>query len=314
MIDIHECISKYHLMIDKVEKISNFIILHGNTNKYLLKMKSGSKKELFDSFDKIHYSYYVPLLSDEIDPYELYPYYDEEETNISAKGEKIVDALSSLHEKSKYEDNDENFITSLYEELKEKIANVQSYYENLQEYIEQFSFPRVDYYFLLTHISLFYQILFKARSFLEEWYQKKPSKIRKAMVLHNACFENFQTHDGGYFINYDNCYQDVVVKDFALLYQKDALKVDMFPLYERYCNQISLTKDEKNLLFCYLCIPHKISFSNRTYANTVEIQKELEMIEKTFRFLSEENEKNQETNKEKFKEQDDNVNLSGNKD
>ena len=85
-------------------------------------------------------------------------------------------------------------------------------------------------------------------------------------------------------------------------------------LYKQYKEYFPLTKEEKKLLFCLLCIPPKIEFSKYTYQNTVIIQKELEKLDKTFQLFSKENEENQEANQEKFKEQNNNIDFSRNKD
>ena len=43
--------------------------------------------------------------------------------------------------------------------LNETINYLRDYYLDWQDYIERFSFPRMDYYFLLINISSFYKVL-----------------------------------------------------------------------------------------------------------------------------------------------------------
>jgi len=57
----------------------------------------------------------------------------------------------------------------LYDSLEETLGYLRDYYLDWQDYIERFSFPRLDYYFFITNISSFYKILDLAFSRLEKW-------------------------------------------------------------------------------------------------------------------------------------------------
>lgn len=57
----------------------------------------------------------------------------------------------------------------LYDALKETIEYIRNYYLDWQDYIERFSFPRMDYYYLIVNISSFYWIIDLAFYRLEEW-------------------------------------------------------------------------------------------------------------------------------------------------
>ena len=300
MNDLYDCISKYHLSINKIKKTSHYTILYGKEN-YLWRKKIHSKKELFDYFERIEYPYYLPILNDYEDSYELYPYFDAKIDDKFLKGQKMIEAISFLHNKSmNYENMSEKDILDIYENIDKKIQDTQKYYEDLQDYIEQFSFPRVDYYLLINHMSLFYRSLFTAKNLLEDWYQSKPNKMHKSYVIHNASFENFRFHDKSYFLDYDECSYDYMINDFVSFYKKDALNTDMKSLFKEYTSSVSLDTDEKKLLFCLLLIPKKLEFSSHVYANTVMITKELDIINKTFNFISEKDEENEEADKKEF--------------
>ena len=144
-----------------------------------------------------------------------------------------------------------------------------------------------------------------AKQFLDEWIQLKPTKIRKAYVFHNASLDNFKRGKKSYFLDISFCKKDFVIYDFISFYQCDVLRLDMFSFYQRYYRSFPLRDDEEKLLLCFLCIPNKISFKDSVYHNTVSLQKELNVRDKTFQFVAsclEKDKENQEANKEKFKD------------
>lgn len=57
----------------------------------------------------------------------------------------------------------------LYEKIKETINYLRDYYLDWQDYIERFSFPRMDYYYLLINISSIYNMLDITYEKLEKW-------------------------------------------------------------------------------------------------------------------------------------------------
>ena len=303
MINLEECFKEWNLTPYKIEKFDSYVVLYGEDGNYLIKEKDSSKKELFEFLESIHYPYYLPLISSYQDSYELYPYYDDNTSFLPTKGKELLAAFSLLHMESMYvEDVSEDEIREIYEEIQNKITSVFEYYSKLQDFMEEFSFPRIDYYFLIQNVSMFYQILQKAREYLDLWFSSCDGKIRKAYVLHNPFLSNFRICDQSYFIDYHFCQKDILIYDFVEFYKKEYYHFDMKSFFEWYQVKLSLSESEIYLMNALICIPAIVSFKDKVYANTVSIQKELEYIHDTFQFLSEENKENQETNEEKFKE------------
>lgn len=300
---ISECIQKYHLIIEKVEKNPTYILLYGKEKIYLFKEKENSKKELFQFLETIQYPYYVPLLNDYDDPYELYPYYEDTIKEDSMKGKELINALLSLHLKTmSEEDLEDNTKEDIYERIKKELTEKEAYYEELQKYSESFPFPRVDYYYLLNNISIIYKSIWWSKELLEKWFQLKSHSIYKSYVLHNAYLKNFKISHISYFINFEECYRDYRIYDLLNFYKEDQLKISMPPLIKAYNNQSPLTKSELLLLNCLLLIPNTIHFTEDVYNNTVQIKYELDKIDKTFQFLSEKDKEEEQKNEEKLKQ------------
>lgn len=70
----------------------------------------------------------------------------------------------------------------LYTLLEETIEYLRDYYLDWQDYIERFSFPRMDYYYLIVNISSFYWMIDNALYWLEE-YNKNGEELYLYYVL-----------------------------------------------------------------------------------------------------------------------------------
>lgn len=301
MINIEEVCKKYSISLKKVEYYDWYFLLFSDNKIYLLKDGKDNKK-LLSYFETIHYSFYLKRINENIDSYQLYVYPMNVEKDSNILGQELIKAISDLQLKTVF---DEEILEDKYNNFYQKvIADIDyqmKYYLDLQDYIEGFSFPRLDYYYLLLHISSIYKILQRARYYFDLWYKKKNLKFRKCYSIHNVSTCNFIASDSSCFIDFSECYQDLIITDFVNFYRNELLSFDMISLFDIYQKSISFREEELLLLKTFICIPKRLDFSKNTYANTVSIYYLLEYIEKTNLFL-EENEKNQEANEYEFKE------------
>jgi len=244
-------LSKYNIKINKIEKYNDYAIIN---NKYLYKNKKDSNESLYKYFDSINYNYNKQI-NDYTDNYELYYY----------KDFNIIDSMNLLHSKTlSYEEIN-------IEELANEIDNLMKYYLKLQDMIEEIEYPRIDYMYMIENISMFYKILNKSKYYLDKCIDLK--SIRKCLIINT-----YNNH----FINYDNCCEDILIKDYVCLYKNNIV----FDL-----NDI---KDEIYLFYYFICIPNRLEFNKDYYTNIKVIEKELNYINRTLIFL-EEYEKDQET-------------------
>ena len=267
----------------------------------MLKEDSFDRK-LFSYFEDIQYQYYLKKINEDIDPYSLYLYPMDGEKDFDSVGVKLIEAITNLQLKTVYDEemSNEEF-ESIYQKIVDDIDYQMKYYLDWQDYIENFSFPRIDYYYLLLHISLFYKILRRARHYLDLWYQKKKLIFRKCYSIHNVSFSNFIASNSSCFLDFGSCYKDFLITDFVCFYKNELLSFDMNSLFDIYKKNLFLSEEEILLFKTFICIPKKLEFSKNVYDNTVSIYYLLEYIEKTHSFL-EEYEKYQETDKNEFKE------------
>jgi hypothetical protein len=100
--------------------------------------------------------------------------------------------------------------------LKEAIEYLRDYYLDWNDYIERFSFPRMDYYYLLINISSFYKMIDLSFYRLDE-YKKDDSELNLFYVLismpkkigfGNSIYNNFK------LIRKALDYNDMVLKEY----------------------------------------------------------------------------------------------------
>ena len=100
--------------------------------------------------------------------------------------------------------------------LKETIEYLRDYYLDWNDYIERFSFPRMDYYYLLINISSFYKMIDLSFYRLDE-YKKDGSELNlfyvlismpKKIGLGNSIYNNFK------LIREALDYNDIVLKEY----------------------------------------------------------------------------------------------------
>ena len=307
MIDFYKYCSKYSINIKRVEYHKDYIIVEADdSKKYLLKEK-GNSKELFDYFNRIHYSYYLPLISDLDDSIEIYRYYDEISNDIEIKSKEMISSLISLQNKSfYYEEVGEEEFKKIYDNFHRQITDLMEYYYRLNDFIEEFSFPRIDYYVILKYISKIHNILKFSLERLNSWFELHDLNLRKCFLINNLKIDNYCYSDVSFFIDYKDSNKDLLIYDFVSFY-KENNNINILELFEFYNSKINLSKSEMELLFCLICIPEKIDFSNDVYKNSVLIVNTIHYIDKTLEFVSEKYKKYQETPEDKFEEQDENI-------
>jgi len=84
--------------------------------------------------------------------------------------------------------------------IKETIEYLRDYYLDWNDYIERFSFPRMDYYFLLINISSFYKMIDKSFFYLNKYNEDDDLIylvyvfifIPKKIVFSNCIYDNFK--------------------------------------------------------------------------------------------------------------------------
>lgn len=279
---IFELCRRNNIKINKFYFMNKIIIIESDNNSYFCKMKDDV------DFDISKYNINFPMPIDEIDSFQLY-LYDNFVFDLNEKYKMLIDTLINIHNKSKYDDF---CCDDLYNDISLTIKSIREYYLEIQDYIENFTFPKLYYYFLLINISSFYNILNSAQYYLDKWYGKKDKYISKGVVVGNVSLCNFCCGEDSYFLDYSNIDINNIIYDIVNFYKNEVLNFDIFELINYY---FSLVDVDKDLFLALICIPNRLNFSNNNYKDILKIRKEIDYINKTFNYISEENEEDKET-------------------
>ena len=303
MSNLLECCHKYNIYISKIKYFNSYIIIYSGNKLYFVSKLELINSELIEYFKNIDYNYFLSLIGI-YDNFYLYSYCEEIKINEQKKAEKFISALGELHKKSMSDEivtTDD--ITVLYQSIDRKIKDLEKYYFDLQNRIEEDSFLKIDFYFLLKNISIFYKSLYLSMNKIVRWYENHSLSVRKGYILHNSSLNNFcVSYDSSYFFDFSLCKKDLLIYDFVEFYKENALNVDMFSIVSSYQKYICFSDEEWDLIYSLILIPNKIDFSYSVYDNVLCIRKEIDYLEKTFSFMSKKDEENQKTNEDEFKE------------
>ena len=295
MSDFSAVFDKIPISIKGVHHKSKYSVIESTDSHYYLVLK----KDKVDK-DLILYLKSLSIVNSplyEIGEFEIYPYFFQ---NISSY--PLVDALCLLQNKTIVVERLSHSTKSIiYQELTNQIQNYIHYYEEIQNHIESFSFPKIDYYCFLQNISLFYKSLSLAQYYLDQWNRSNDFSFRKVFSLHNVSNDTvFYFNNQLCFFDYHFGSFDYFFYDFVSYIQREWFSLNLESIWKLYQEKMNLSLAEKNLLYCFLLLIKPISFTDSTYSNTVSIYYSLEYFDLIFRFLSKENENNKETDEKVF--------------
>lgn len=92
-------------------------------------------------------------------------------------------------------------MNDIYNATLELIDYLRDYYLDIQDYIEEFNFPRIDYYFLINNISIFYSSLNISKIYLDKFKDTDEIEyliysmyfIPEKIIFNKSIYNNFLT-------------------------------------------------------------------------------------------------------------------------
>lgn len=303
MIRINSEVTNYLENISKIEYNSKYTIVECNDKKYLLKYKNNKLKEIEEYLNSIEYDYYVSIINSYDDNIYIYPYYDSYDISLDDKYEDIINALSILHIKScdhVFYNKDEMKV--IYDDISSKIDYMMKYYYDLQDYIEELSFPRPALYLLINNISKFHELLKCARFNLDTWYKEESFKSICCLLINNLELDNFIVGEKNYFINFDNSYRDLFIYDLVNFYKSNYSYENIVKVINKYEKRLGIRNNEYNLFFSLISIPDKIDITNNNIKDIKMVNERIEYVSKTLKYILEKDEENKKTDKYEFED------------
>lgn len=287
----------------KISYKKNIKVVESNSHKYVVKLKKSNTSLIYDYLASRNFYNYLPKENNSTDTQEVYRYIEEKPESIEDKAIDLVYILSLLHIKTTiYEDINLDRIKEVYETNMKNINSLNTYYHNLQDYIENKVYMSPAEYLLIRNISQIYHLLTFSKNSLDSWYEEKKNNNKERTVLlhNNLSLDHFLEDNRAYLISWDKAERGYVIYDFLNFYKNEYNHLQMKSLFEIYQSKYQYTKEEKMLFLALLSIPWKIDFNDTNYNNTLKTRLLVNYVIKTSKFLSKDDEKNQKTQEEKL--------------
>ena len=300
---IKEILQRYELIPKQMSYQNHTRMIQTDQGKYVVKIKNREKEPIYEYLKNRNFSHFLSLENNYQDPYEIYPYIEDKVQSKEDKAIDLIYIISILHTKTTtYEQVNIDETKKIYEETQKKIAYLNSYYLDMQDYIETKIHMSPAEYLLIRNMSLIYSNLIYAKEKLENWYQEKmTTKIERKVLIHNnITLDHFIEEKNQYLINWDHAKKDYVIYDFLKFFENEYQDLEMESLFNLYQSKYQYTKDEKLLFLSLLAIPPKIELKNTNYINTLKVRKMLLYIMKARQITLKDQEKNRETKQQEF--------------
>ena len=288
---MNEIINKYLTDIKKITYKKDYSIIETSTNKkYIIIKKRKNKEKLYDYLTSINYNLYKKPLNIN-DKYEIFSLDNLEEGS-------ITNALITLHYLTEeFRECSKDDLKKIKEKIMFNLDKCYKYYLNLQDEIENMSFPPPDKYLLINNISQIYKLLEVSKYRLDNL---ELNSLREVILINNFDNNIFKN-----IIDFNYYSKDIFVYDLEKLYKKDYKNFK--DVLKKYNDKLKISKEEWNLLSILISIPEEVTLENNHYNDCIKIRNLINYVNYTFSFLSEEDEKYKETDKQELEEENENI-------
>ena len=265
------------------KKVKSAIIVN---DEYVLKENTGNR--VFSYLDARNFNYYPSnkVLSDK---YVLYEYLKDYDISNDERAIELINLVSLLHSKTtRYNNISIDDYKKIYEDIDNRIDKLYSYYNDLNDLIEQEIYMSPSYYLLARNISKIYSSLNYCKNELDSWYDlvKDSKKERVALLHNNLSLEHLIRNESSYLISWDKSSFNNPIYDLYDFYKNNYEKIEFSSLLEIYQKRYPLKENELKLFFILISIPDKIEFTNNEFDNCKRVDKMLDYLYKTDNIVS----------------------------
>lgn len=288
MKQISEILKKYNIKPHRYIKNGKATIIDTEMGRFVVK-KNNKNKKIFDYLKSRSFNYYPKIISDEDEEYEISEYIEELNYPNEQKMLDLINLISLLHNKTThYKEIDYDDYKQIYEDIKNNIEYLESYYNDIITLIESHIYMSPSEYLLARNISRIFISLNFCKEEIENWYELIKDKTKqRVVVLHNNLdLSHFFKMDSSYLISWDKSKIGIPIFDLYILYKRHALDFDFSEVLKQYEQSYPLQKDEKKLFFILIALPPKIDFDKSIYEQTKEISNQMDIMYKTERLIS----------------------------
>ena len=289
MHDINEILRKYNIKPRSYKKNKKTIEIQTQSERYYIKPKIKNNQYIYDYLKSRNFNYIPKIINTETDNYEITEYLESYKIPDEQKIIDLINIVSLLHNKTThYKETTEDDYKEIYEDIKNNIEYLYSYYNDLISVIDTKVYMSPAQYLLARNISKIFQALNFANTEIEKWYNIVKEKTKKRLVvLHNNLeLDHLIINEKNYLISWNKAKIGIPIFDLYKLYKKHALDFDFTEILKKYEKNYPLYEDERKLFFILISMPNIIEFDENEYETTVLIGKTIDMIYKTEKLIS----------------------------
>ena len=288
MKQINEILKKYQIKPNRYIKNGKTTIVDTEIGRFAIK-KNNKDKKIFDYLKSRSFNYYPKIISNENEEYEISEYIEGLDYPNEQKMLDLIHLISLMHSKTThYKEVDFEDYKQIYEDIKNNIEYLESYYNDIITLIESHVYMSPSEYLLARNISRVFISLNFCKEEIENWYELIKDKTKqRVVVLHNNLdLSHFFKTDSSYLISWDKSKIGIPIFDLYILYKRHSLDYDFSEILKQYEQSYPLQKDERKLFFILIALPPKIEFDKTTYEQTKEISNQMDIMYKTEKLIS----------------------------
>lgn len=273
----------------KITIKGNTTILNTTSGNFVIKKRSNDINKLYNYLYSRNFDYFPKLIDDTRDELNVYEYISNIAMPNEEKANDLIKLVSLLHNKTSYnKEVSSDTYKKIYENISENIDYLIYYYNDLFDKLVTEDYYSPSTYLFLRNYQAINNSLNFSKNELEKWYQevKEKTKQRVSLIHNNLELDHFIKSDKDYLISWDKAVTDTPILDIIHFYRKEFYNIEASSILEEYLDNVTLSSDEKKLLFICISIPSKIELNKSERINTEEVRKVLDYIFKTEKLLS----------------------------
>lgn len=260
------------------------IILNCFDKDYVLKEKNIKVHNNQKYLSSRNFDYYVPIIDNNHEDYDVYPYIYENIVPYQQKGEDLAKVVGIMHAKTLYNKSvDKQTYDEIYNSVDNNLNYIKDFYSNLYDsiFLNEFHKPH-EILFLDNYSKLDNAIMFSKKE-LDIWYQLVSDKTsqRVSFIHNNLRVDHLIKGEEDLLISFDNAKNDTPVLDLVKLYKNEYNNLNFSEVFKKYLYYFNLTDDELKLFFILITIPFEISLENDNFINTKKVFELINYINKT---------------------------------
>ena len=288
MKQINEILKKYNLKPHRYINNGKVTIVDTEMGRFAIK-KNLKNKKIFTYLKSRSFNYYPKNINDEEEEYEITEYLDDIDYPNEQKMLDLINLVTLLHNKTThYKEIDFDDYKQIYEDIKNNIEYLTSYYNDLITFIDTHIFMSPSEYMLARNISRIFNALNFCSYEIDNWYDlvKEKTKQRVVVLHNNLDLSHFIKNENSYLLSWDKAKIGIPIFDLYILYKHHGLDYNFEDILKHYEQSYPLQKDERKLLFVLIALPPKLDFSKNVYQMTSEITKMMDLLYKTEKLIS----------------------------